>query len=340
MNELELVRLVRPEVEDPSESTTNEARRRVLEIAAGAPRHRHRSRIPGYWQVGRRRWAVTIPAAAVLAAIVVAVAVIVPSNAPSAAAEVLLAAADRAEVRPIAATTTILTGGTATDMPGIRYTRWESASLAMFSGQGDGFYSAIIRTTRDTWVAPDGSGRIAQTVHDVEFLSDEDRLGIEQLGEDLYVGINDEFGPGELSYPDYESLPTDVDQLEAVLAEIPHGDWPNEVGVFWSIQQLLREGGTPAELRAALYRVAAGIDGIELLGDTTDRAGRTGTGVSLTYQGNGLQYQDWLIFDPDTTELLGEEKILLTATPQYRAQPPITVSWFVYIERDTVNDIP
>jgi len=340
MNELELVRLVRPDAEEPSEATTAKARRRVLEIATGTPRHRHWFQFPLDRPAKWRRWAVSVPAAAVLVAIVVAVAVIVPSNAPSAAAEVLLAAADRAEAPPIAATTTVPTGGTATDMPGIRYTRWESASLAMFSGEGDGFYSAIIRTTRDTWVAPDGSGRIVERVDDVEFLSDEDRLGIEQLGEDLYVGINEEFGPGGLSYADYESLPTDVEQLEAVLAEIPHGDWPNEVGVFWSIQDLLRDGGTPAELRAALYRVAAGIDGIELLGDTTDRAGRTGTGVSLTYQGNGLQYQDWLIFDPDTTELLGEETTLLTATPQYRAQPPITVSWYVYLERDTVNDIP
>jgi hypothetical protein len=338
MDELELVRLVRPEVDEPSEAVAVEVRQEVLERVATDRRDQGPWTAAKPTSAGWPRWAVAVPLLAALAAVVVAVAVIVPSNAPSAAAEVLLAAADRAEAPSGAATTTMPVAGAPSDMPGIRYTRWESASLGTFSGE-EGTFSAIIHLAREMWVAPDGSGRIAETLEGVEYLSEQDRIGLEEMGED-FAPINESFGPGGLGYADYESLPTDPDELEAVLAEIPHGDWPDNVGLFWSIQDLLRDGGTPPELRAALYRVAAQIDGIELLGEVTDRAGRPGTGVSLTYQGNGLEFRDWIIFDPVTTELLGEESVLLTPSPELRAEPPITVSWFIYHESDTVDQIP
>ncbi len=337
MDDLDVVRMVRPEVDQPSNDMAAAIRRDVLERVTSPTREIQRRRSAG---AGWPRWAVSVPLLAGLVAVVVAVGLVVPVNTPSAAAEMLLATADRAENPATAATTTIPVDGAPTDMAGIRYMRWENASLVMV-GAGDGaVYAAQVQLTRDMWVAPDGSGRIAETLESIDYLSEQDRISFEAMGDDSFEPINQDFGPGGLSYVDYSTLPTDPDKLEAVLAEIPHGDWPDNVGLLWSIQDLLRDGGTPPALRAGLYRVAAGIDGIELIGDVTDRAGRPGVGVSLTYPGNGLEYRDTMIFDPDTTALLGEETQILTASPELRTEPPITMSWFVYLDSEVVDDIP
>lgn len=338
MDELDLVTLARPAVEEPSEAVTREARQTVMEIASKTggeiPTSHLQPRLLSW-----PRW--TVPASAALVLALVGLLVFVPSGAPSAAAEVLLAAADQAETLEPPVTTTLPGDGTATDGPGIRYLKTENASRVVVSGDNGENYSAMVHTTRETWAAPDGSGRISEVVLGVEFLSEHDREGWEEVAGDLELSVNDEFGPGFFDYVDYDHLPTDPDALEAVLAEIPQGDtWPYEVRIFWSVQDLLRDRGTPPELRAALYRVAAGIEGIELMGEVTDRAGRTGTGVALEYEGSGLTNREWIIFDPETTELLGEERILLTATPEYRADPPITVWWSVYLDSRQLNQIP
>jgi hypothetical protein len=272
--------------------------------------------------------------------VMAAVLLFAPTNRPSAATEMLLAAADQAET--VAVTHTFPVEGAATDTPGIRYTKTENEAMVSISPPegGDELFTALVPKTREMWVAPDGSGRIAETAGDPVFLSEQDRTGWERLGGLSDSAINEEFGPGGLVYEDFESLPTDPTQLEAVLGEIPHGEWPDEVGLFWSVGDLLRNGYMPAELRAALFRVAARIDGIELVGTVTDRAGRPGIAVALTYEGNGLVQQETLIFDPDTTQLLGEEHILLTESDFYRAKPPITVSWTVYLQSVLVNQVP
>ncbi len=284
----------------------------------------------------------TVPAVAAVVVAVVAVIVvgITPSTAPSAAAEVLLAAADQAEASPVAVTTTVPVGGTASDMPGIRWSRWESGALVTFSFGLDEAYTAMVHSKRETWVAPDGSGRIAEEVLDIEFLSDEDRIGWGRLGGDLRLAINEEYGPGSLDYQSYGSLPTDPDKLRNELLAVPHGDWSEEVGLLWSVEDVLRDGGAPPELRAALFRVAAGIDGIELVGEVTDRVGRPGIAVALEYEGNGLVFREWMIFDPETASLLGTEKLLLTATPLYRAEPPLSVSWVAYLDDRVVDRVP
>ncbi len=342
MDELELVRQALPEVGEPSESTVGRVRARVLEATFEAGRPRGLGWFGSL--LGRvdrwPRWTVSVSAAAVVLPVVVMLIVVVPSNAPSAAAEVLLATAGRAEAVAPTVMTTVVPGGSPSDGPGVRYTRWENASLATLSVGLDESYSALVQVAREMWLAPDGSGRISEVVEDVRFLSEEDRIGWERFDGDLHLAVDETYGPGSLPYLDYELLPTDPEELEDVLAAMPHGDWPDEVGVFWAVQDLLRDGGTPPELRGALYRVVAQIEGIELMGETSDRSGRPGTGVALSYEGNGLEYREWMIFDRESTELLGTETVLLTAVSDYRAQPPVTISWFVYLESDLVDRIP
>ncbi len=91
---------------------------------------------------------------------------------------------------------------------------------------------------------------------------------------------------------------------------------------FSIVGDLLRETVAAPKLRAALYRVAAGLGGVELVGSMTDRAGRIGTAVSMTndQSSRGLERRV-LIFDPETTALNAEEDVLLHEVDWLNATP-------------------
>jgi hypothetical protein len=94
-------------------------------------------------------------------------------------------------------------------------------------------------------------------------------------------------------------------------------------------------------VRAALYRVAAGLNGVELVGSVNDRAGTTGTAVSMTnaQSSRGLERRV-LIFDPRTSALLGEEDVLLHKVDWLDAEPPIVIGYNTYLVSDVVAAIP
>ena len=56
------------------------------------------------------------------------------------------------------------------------------------------------------------------------------------------------------------------------------------------------------KLRAALYEIVSTLDGVQLIGETTDELGREGIGVGY-WDGENLEV---LIFDPSTSAILGE----------------------------------
>lgn len=70
---------------------------------------------------------------------------------------------------------------------------------------------------------------------------------------------------------------------------------------------------TPRRRRRACHSQPADseIDGVELVGKVTDRAGRPGIAVAMTTGYWGAKQRFTLIFDPTTPALLGEEKVLL-----------------------------
>jgi hypothetical protein len=72
-------------------------------------------------------------------------------------------------------------------------------------------------------------------------------------------------------------------------------------------------------VRAALYRVAAGIPGIRLLGRTRDGIGRPALAVALADSSAGERVE--LLFDPRTAKLLGERYTALRAGPRFHVKP-------------------
>jgi hypothetical protein len=99
--------------------------------------------------------------------------------------------------------------------------------------------------------------------------------------------------------------------------------------MFTVIGDLLREDPVPARVRAALYRVAARIPGIQLLDPTHDGIGRPALDVSLNdgFDGN----RDELLFDPRTANLIGERITVLRPPSSFHVKPGTVVCESTYI---------
>jgi RNA polymerase sigma-70 factor (ECF subfamily) len=109
--------------------------------------------------------------------------------------------------------------------------------------------------------------------------------------------------------------------------------------MFVVIGDLLRDPLTPPDVRAALFEVAAGLPGIELLGAMTDRIGRPGVGVAMTaFQMTPFHRQEIIIFDPATSVLLEERTVGLV--PYGDTPAPITWGYATYLEAAVVAELP
>lgn len=220
---------------------------------------------------------------------------------------------------------------------GYRYTREQNMYIYATGG-----FQFLVPKTRETWIGADGSGRIKETAGDRVFLSERDRAawiaaGSPSLGRE----IDQDFGPGELFAEDFSALPPDVAGLRAeVRRRAEETDVPVDVEMFIVVGDLLRQQVAPPEIRAALYRVAAGIPGVELIGEVRDRTGRPGVAVAKTTDYWGARERLVLIFDPKTSALLAEERVLLSKTDWSDAEPPVVVSYAVYLNSEVVDRLP
>ncbi|MBB6347110.1 CU044_5270 family protein [Nonomuraea muscovyensis] len=109
--------------------------------------------------------------------------------------------------------------------------------------------------------------------------------------------------PGQPAYARLGAWPTDPARVRAkIVADT--GEEP--LRIWRSLQNLVRESVVRPSLGAALYQVAAGLDGMELIGDAVDAAGRPGLAVAMD-EGDGTRSE--LIFDRKTYRYLGERTV-------------------------------
>lgn len=225
---------------------------------------------------------------------------------------------------------------------GYRYVKAETMYTNTLVVRGGEPIVALVPKTRAIWVAPDGSGRIRETAGEVVFLSERARSAWQAAGSPgLARAINRDFGPGGLSYEDFARLPTDPKALAGVVRErASRADPPVDLEMFVVVGDLLRQPGAPPELRAALYKVAASIPGVELIGSVRDRAGRQGVAVAKTTDYWGSKQRLVLIFDPRTSALLDEERVLLESAGWVEAKPPVVIGYATYLEWGIVQSLP
>ncbi|MGH2626352.1 MAG: CU044_5270 family protein [Anaerolineales bacterium] len=319
MDDLELIRSLAPQVAAPDAERKSQARQALI-ATAGAPRRRAWPAAPA------RRTTVLAVILAVVAVVVVRWPVPFLSGADPAAAAALRQAAT------VAAQAGALSLG-----DGYVYTKTE----AMWGFQAaDWMYLRPL--VREFWMAADGSGRIRETVGELIFLSEADREAWE-AGNFTPYALNEDFGPGGLE-PQLAnaSLPTDVDLLREEVRERAAAShpWPRtDSQMFVVIRDLLRDPLTPPDVRAALFEVAAGLPGIELLGEMDDRVGRTGVAVAITaFPFTPWHRQEIVIFDPATSVLLEERSVSLA--PYGDTAPPFLWGYATYLEATIVPELP
>ena len=347
MDEIDALRTLGSDVPAPEPRAKRAARATLLVHAQAATPRLRWVALP---RLSLRRSRVAAAVAAVALVAVVGSGVLPLGAQPDpAAAAALDRAADVAAAQP------------ASSGVGYRHTTSEGAHLSGVGGDADhpaGIW-ALVPVEREVWIAADGSGRLVETRGEPIWFGPADEAAWMAAGSPDLRGeafSDTRFGPtppgaepgapqpwpGSLHYEDLDALPTDVDSLRVVIdARAAAGGGANDYQRFTVVADLLRETvGTP-DLRASLYRVAAGLGGVELIGSVTDRAGRTGTAVAMTGipSGVGLE-RHTLIFDPDTSMLLAEETVLLETVDWLDADPPIVIGYSTYLVSDITVTIP
>jgi hypothetical protein len=144
-------------------------------------------------------------------------------------------------------------------------------------------------TERRQWIAPDGSGRIAET-----------RAG--RASDETYPA-------GGLSGP--QALSGDPAALRAQLAQ-SHPDY-GTFEWFAAVNDVWLAEVVPPAVQAALLEILADEPGLVDSGRVTDRAGRPGVAVSTVSDHSGLPTRYTLVFDPATGRLLDFEQTVLEA---------------------------
>jgi hypothetical protein len=300
MNDLDLLKAFRQEVPDPDPE-----RVRAAWTSLWRTLEDHGPPVPRRWSGRRARLAVASGAVAAAVAVTLALPALLPGGAASAEAARVLrrlagVAADQPPQPPPA--------------PGqYVYTRSRGFQTYLYV-TGRGLSNIAFRqwATREVWIGPDGSGRLLESRGDPEFLSAQDRAAWVAAGRPVLDPTgrttDDAFGPGGLHFLDLSGLPTDPQELLAVIEEReivggPEGDWET----FVIVGDLLRETYAPPALRAALYEVAANLPGVEYVGVVQDDLGRRGVAVASTH--GGVRHE--LIFDPETARLLGERQVMV-----------------------------
>jgi hypothetical protein len=290
--------------------------------APAEPRHWASGAFPR--RLGTRR-SVTIAAATVASAVALAVGLLSSGSAvsPSPALAAVLQ-----HLAQIAANGPSLVPG-----PG-QYLNVDSIGRnASFGGLADGKTCIAYGIDhRQVWTAADGSGLLRDTSRPATFTSPEDRalcLSKEPKTE-FSAGTSNlwfadqcfQLGPTN----DMQALSTDPSTLLREMRKLDGG--PRTAAEdFVHIGDFLRGTDARPALRAALYRAAALIPGVRLLGMVPDHVGRRGLGVALTHHG----ITNELIFNSVTAALLGE---------QSTGKPPGSNSWTVYLGSHLVRRVP
>lgn len=114
--------------------------------------------------------------------------------------------------------------------------------------------------------------------------------------------------PAAVSPESLEDLPRDPAALLRHIYTVTNGQGRSRDGeaLVW-IADTLRSGIVPAELRAALYKAAAGIPGVELIDNQANLDGRTGVAIGRTESDGNRQE---LIIDPTTGTMIGERDVV------------------------------
>jgi RNA polymerase sigma-70 factor (ECF subfamily) len=103
------------------------------------------------------------------------------------------------------------------------------------------------------------------------------------------------------------------------------------------IADVLRSGFVPGDLRAALFRAATLVPGVEVLDGQAVLDGRRGVSIGRYETVNGLRQE--VVFDPATGQVIGERQVAVKPKADFRVPPGAVVS-STAVETDVVATAP
>ena len=376
MNELDLVCGIATDTPGPDAATTQAARARLLAVIAAEvqarqvqPTRRHRG---PHRLASRSRRPRLLPGSVVVAALL-AVALAVPlllqrpATSPSGPA-MSTTPGNPSPVEPTAVgmLTDVALAAARTPTPALgpgRY--WYVLQRGVMvgtnydkAGSGRSFFYRF-RYERETWWALDGSLSGHLRNGPAELLNDTERAAWVAAGRpNLGLPNTEIYSPKDkmlvagigwlpTSYQDLVELPTDPARLLAALTERirtyqPPGlrtyqRHPNQTHeLFGTIAYLLEHYPLPAALRAALYQVLTRLDGMKLIGNVTDMAGRRAVSIAIDVD-QPLQGRHELLLDPATGRLLGTRSVLTRKVPGWRLPAGTVIDQSVFLEASMVD---
>jgi hypothetical protein len=192
--------------------------------------------------------------------------------------------------------------------------------------------TALVPERRQIWIRSDGAGRLLETTGRASFPTPRDRSICQRIHAMPSAGTSDLwFAPRCFDLGLASRLPRGSFENPATLLREMRkidGGPPGPAEDFVHVGDFLRESDDSPALRAAIYRAAATIPGVKLLGSKKDHLGRRG--VAIGYPGHGAISE--LIFDPRSSALLGEQVVSLATG---RAS-----QWAAYRASKIVDGVP
>jgi hypothetical protein len=196
----------------------------------------------------------------------------------------------------------------------------ESAGAAYWHVVSEVDYPNTEPYRREIWLARSGASIMRDPLSEAQsayaagdVALDPSLVRTEALGTAFVVGGK------VLSWKDLDALPTNADELGAVLREMVKGHASGDDNELWeSVTGLLRESPASPALRRALWQVAATIPDVQLIGSATDSAGRPGKAIVRDELNEGW-YRVVYIVDPSDGTLLETQNIDAQGTVAYRA---------------------
>ncbi len=348
----------------------------LAELAGELPTRQRaaRGRRPGFG-AGRRRVGAAVAIAAVVVVGVLAMVGWLPAggdhsgplDVPAASAAVAL---ERAAQVAMHSSSVVPSRG---QFGFVRVRTGSVGGMGRAAGPTQPSWNVWLRTSEieSDWYGANGSGRERIVRTSTSFLTRHDRAIAQAHGMTLPrllatspPTIDGAFAPrtlqtaGFLPYWQVGRLPTNPDALRRAFDQLilasDHGPGrgalmrqlrADPAGLFGPISQFLLLPTSP-QLRAALFRVLAGLPGVQLLGRQRDRLGRSGIAVAVTH-GNPERVRAELLFDPATSNLLQTQTVLLgNATPAQadeRSAPTLPVGTVLeytdFVSRGIVDSI-
>lgn len=191
--------------------------------------------------------------------------------------------------------------------------------------------SAVIPEIRESWRAPDNSGRLIVSYAPPEFPTDEYRRYWQSQGSPgAHVNIEvTDYQPGQFVAMWPGQPPQNPDELRQWLA-VGHPAKNGPAETLVAIADLQRERVLGPAMRASLLQILGELPRIGYAGDVTDRAGRVGSAFFIDSDYSGLPIRYMLIVDP-TGRFLSFEQILTSTAGKLDVSVPAVVGYEVYL---------